>query len=784
MTRVMKSVRANLIQRNAFGVFIFMAVALFLAIASPQQAHAGGAVGGGGSGSDASGGHQSKYGYGWYIYDISSSGPENGFRSGMSWSTAQNSCRPYSTQIAVFIVLNSRGQAKGYNYEGWTSVKTGGNYISVAAAKAAFLAIDPADRAGYTWGTNVGWFCYGSKPTNWDASGTSSANRATATIGDTIKFSHNIKNNGNRPVVSSDNLDWRTVGYRVSGGVKGSEFNVSSGKINNLADGATVEASVQDLLLDSSMGLKAGDQLCHYITFPDRQDQRDPWEKSTPACVLITSSYDLYPKVTIPTSVILPGAEQSVTQNVINNSSMAPDRLSPYDVYEFVIKKGQPKPTTADLSPSTGTFNLQKTVRSQVVQYVEATISSTSCNWVRSNAAGFSAISTSPDCKLLSHGEGDFKNADNLITDPPIIADDYSIGDLVCRMVSVGYYKTGSLSASDRRISKPICVTIAKAPAVQIWGNDVKVGNSIYPAGKPNGPRNSASVYTKFVSVGTDKYGSWAEYGIFAPSTGVIRSVSGGAIASAPAKPLSFANTTSPDAGQWSSAQTIRSIVDALPVLPQGKNASGTININEDLNNDLPDGQWYKVTNDRDSVTIKDPPNNGYDTSRGTMVIDMTGGTGTKTVTISEDIILNRADDVAYTKLGEAVQVIIMVKGNIIIKSNVGRIDAWLVALPSTDSSNDGIISTCDEITTPYYKNLIVSGPCNDKQLVINGAVMAKQIQLRRTHGAEKPEYGKPAEIINLRADAYTWGSGTSSTGDGTGYPIRTIQTRELPPRL
>lgn len=746
---------------------VFVVAVILAGVSIQSTAHAGGAVGGGGSGGDGSGGHQSKYGYGWYVYDLSSSGPSNGFRNGMPWRDVVSACQGSSTQVAVFIVLNAAGDAKGYNYEGWTNLKKGGNYLTLEGAKGAYDLLDPSLKTGFTWGVNVGWFCYGPLPTNWDAAGSSAVDRSTATIGQTVNFTHNLRSVGNRDIVDSDNLEWRTVGYRISGGVKGAEFNVASGRQSSLGAGPGVNVSTQNLTFDSSMGLKAGDIVCRYITFPDRQSMRDPWEKSVPACVTITSSYDLYPNVSISASIMRPDTEQAVTENIINASSMVPDRSSPYAVYEFAIKRGQSKPTADDLN---ATFQ-NKSVGAFQVKYTEASIATTACDWVKSSARGFSNMANG--CKILSNGNKIFDQTNNVIDDPPIFANDYSIGDLVCRIISVGNFSHTTTDSSSRRISMPACITIAKSPHVQIWGNDVRVGDSIYTSGSTNGPRDEASVYTSSAHISGVVYGSWAEYGIFAPISGRISSVSGGAISLAPnAKALSFANTTN-QPGYWSPAKTIPSILSKLADVPVGKTmGSGTINMHEDLNGSLPDGKWYKVVVNGNTRI----QGNAYPANMGTVIIEVKG-----TARIERDIVKNTG--VAYTELGNAANIIIVAR-NIIVNADVKQVNAWLVAIPSTDSSNDGVISTCDAIATPYYRNLIVSGPCNQNQLTINGAVMAKELQLRRTHGAERPDLGKPAEIINLRADAYMWGSGAAGSDSGTGYPIRTIQTRELPPRF
>lgn len=762
--------------RNSVAAYFIVLLCLF-GVFSHSVIAAGGGVGSGGDATGGTGGYQSTSGYGWYLYDVTSSGPNDGFRDGTKWSKVQATCAGYSDKVAVFIIQNSLKNPtkfKGYNYVGWNNPKyyqKGKGFIDVKTAQQGYNDLPSSMKNGFTWATNVAWYCYGvKKATSWDATGKSYVNGVEGTIdaspGETVKFTHRIKNVGNASV---SNLNWKT----------GEVTGPSSGSVSlGVGESKYLPSQGEDYKVPPDA--VSGSIYCQYISFRNSQSN-SATENSAKACVKVKSNYDLYPKVIMPNTVIPSGAEQTVTETIINNAQTA-DRQSPYAVYEFTIARGQVKPTPADVD---ATFNITKDVRSQTVQYVEASVQGSACDWVKANAQGFRVMS--PGCKLLSNGTRLFNRDDNLIADLPILADDYKIGDMICRIVAIGYFRYDTTNANLRRISKPVCVTVAKAPYVQVWGNDIRVGDAIYGIGKANGPRDNASIYTQFRKVGADTYGSWAEYGIFAPSSGVIRSVSGGAIAMAPAKPLSFANTTTPDSGHWGPAKVITSIIDKLPAMPQGKEVVDTLDISEDLNSGLTDGQWYKVTGKGSSITIKDLTGAGYNASKGTVVIDMTAGDGAKTIVIDQDIKLNRPNDVAYSRLGGASQIIIVVKGNIIINSNVSRIDAWLVALPSTDSSDDGIISTCDEIAKPpkkYYNGLIVSGPCNQKQLVINGAVMAKQIQLRRTFGAEQSAYGQPAEIINLRADAYMWGYGLAGGSDGTGYPIRTIKTRELPPRF
>ena len=98
------------------------------------------------------------------------------------------------------------------------------------------------------------------------------------------------------------------------------------------------------------------------------------------------------------------------------------------------------------------------------------------------------------------------------------------------------------------------------------------------------------------------------------------------------------------------------------------------------------------------------------------------------------------------------------------------QIDAWLI------TTDDGSIDTCN---TP--------GPLSDRicdqELRINGPVITNKLYLRRTAGTRndiETERGAPAEVFNLRSDAFLWGYQQSSSN----YIAQTIDLTELPPRF
>lgn len=353
----------------------------------------------------------------------------------------------------------------------------------------------------------------------------------------------------------------------------------------------------------------------------------------------------------------------------------------------------------------------------------------------------------------------------------------YEPGTMICRVLVVQPRSTDSDGSRD---SVPACVTVAKAPQVQFWGDDVTVGNSY----RTRWLNDAAAVVTtrQFArngGAGSATFGSWAEYGIFAPA--VVKSVSGGAISGATgyigtggpitdadANNLTFANMGG-DYGKWSSPRLIKESVEQFAKqYPEEAVRNGasvplnSISINQ--------GEIKRV-----------PLNHGGNISiRGTY-----SGDGTAILVTDQTVIIDGDITVAQHTIkgiGTAPQLII-IANNIIVDRKVKHIDAWLVARPSDIlepiAGPNGKISTCDSIQPGgNYTNGLKLGEC-DQPLQINGALIAKEVQFRRTYGADLENgLATPAEVINLRADAFMW-----AHAGGSGMPIDTDFTVELPPR-
>ena len=115
-------------------------------------------------------------------------------------------------------------------------------------------------------------------------------------------------------------------------------------------------------------------------------------------------------------------------------------------------------------------------------------------------------------------------------------------------------------------------------------------------------------------------------------------------------------------------------------------------------------------------------------------------------VLISENIIQNGGPWYDPSEIG---YLSIIVKGNIDIAPNVDRIDAVLVAYPQLDAADnvvDGRIRTCwhPDLIDPASPDNIHFHTC-DKQLVINGALIAEKVLFGRVHASVKQETSYPA---------------------------------------
>lgn|GEM_PF-568150 len=315
-------------------------------------------------------------------------------------------------------------------------------------------------------------------------------------------------------------------------------------------------------------------------------------------------------------------------------------------------------------------------------------------------------------------------------------------GKQYCYILSV---KPHSNIDSSEISSVQSCVVIGKKPKVQIWGGDLLAGNNV---------TSSTSIKAGAM------FGSWVEYGIFA--AGLIKgSASGSAFAgngltpiSTPISPcgysiLSFVNAGASTClstsiiGNYKASWPITDIAASFP--GSGEAISGTF---------VPSSKGV-------GVHIYSASDLNIDTSnlapQTTIIIKASG-----TVTIIGNQTYSNG---SYTKISDLPQLVVLAN-KIVINGNVENVDAWLVA-------KDGVIDTCNQAGNTINK-------CGLK-LTINGPVIAKKLNLYRTAGSGTgAASGDPAEVFNLRADAYLWAISRAASDS----KIQTVYTTELPPRF
>lgn len=408
--------------------------------------------------------------------------------------------------------------------------------------------------------------------------------------------------------------------------------------------------------------------------------------------------------------------ESVVPTEIVHNSGEKADYSSRYGAYQFVIPRGKSFPLAGVFNQSIDGYAFA------LANYADA---GEACNdWLRTlpGAAGNIVCQS-----RTANGSLIFDRGDTSITDAiPIRADDYSLGDIVCRMLAVRSFDFPNMSTAWRRVSYPACVKIAKRPTVQIWGNDTRVGSATSTSANI-----ASSIVGGMMLSGDGATGSWGEYGVIAPDS--INGFSSGSgfnrlglpgAQSAWSK-LTFSNTA-PTLGQFGAPLFVGGLPDMEQYFGSKSSADTTVYSGNHIISAYSPGVHYV---------------------KGTVIID-------------RDIVHPNPTLLDETTIS---QMVIIATGNIIIRDTVQTVNAWLVA-------SAGYVSTCDE----HLSDQLTTNICG-RPLIVTGPIVAKQLFLRRTAGNAR----NPAEVIDLRSDAFLWAHRVSvSNGKWV-----TRSLRELSPR-
>lgn len=767
------------------GFIVLLGIALSLLLTS-QPVYAGSAVGstatpGGCSGSCGSSPSTSN-GYGWYRFDSSGGGPAQ-FKGGGTWDSVSATCRGVGTDTVIaFIILRPDGavtSASVYNFDQtpfwnglWWEVPyggypdyrgdDGGKWLSHGDAAARFSNL--GSTPGYTFGRNVAWFCYNETPpwtidppvveppdtpdgdNNTNAAG-AVADRITAVPGDKITWTHAIRNAGPSPT-------GKVVTYRYQ---NRQGLGDTAGPNNTLAAGAasgTVREFTSTYVVSASDLTK---NLCRSTTASPRAWNNDGWLESPQACVSVPYNYALTPTATLATARVIEGSSTARVDMAVDNVGPTQSAATQWQLTKTIVEPGGTVPNAA--GGTSGSAALP-------------------CGTYFDNADS--------ECSTVLSGSSVFGVGGTIVSGDQLTQQSVAVGDLeigtkVCFAFSV---QPQSSASTDWRHSAQDCISIGKKPKVQVWGGDLSVGKGFVGV---TGAVPAANIITstsiKDISGVQRLFGSWVEYGIFA--TGRI----GAGIGAGPSTASGSAYGGDPAGLENATVCNTSTLSFTNASASSGCTESTTLG-GYSTTRSIPDvAASFPITASTPSLTasdLSDPAIKGLYTATADLVI--AGGTINKgrwivlnapssTVTITGNI-LYTSDTLQSAR--DIPQLIIIAK-NIIIADTVTRIDSWLVAKGAT-TLVDGKINTCGTVggVALVETDPLTADICN-QQLTVNGPVMANKLFLRRTFGSGTgTASGDPAEIFNLRPDAYMWAASRSQSNGR----IQTVYSTELPPRL
>lgn len=288
------------------------------------------------------------------------------------------------------------------------------------------------------------------------------------------------------------------------------------------------------------------------------------------------------------------------------------------------------------------------------------------------------------------------------------------------------------------------CRSIAKKPSAAIWNGSTLSAAGITGSLSPRYP--ITAIHTELSNAGGDPttFGTWTEY--LNVIGGNVKGVASGAA-------LSQGSGNNEVSASYNSPLTISNSGGHTPIGSSGVSGSGQAFV------DRIKTYFTKELNEAGNKTNTLP-----ETTYTTNIYNFTGDTINHNIAYSD----TKADNTPYTNIYDLPQNIIFVDGDLNISSNVTRIDAWLIV--------NGTLNTCSD----FNSSTDSSGACS-AQLTINGPVVAKSINPRRSFGSEAgAARAFPAEIFNLRQDTFLWAYGKSGN---YGVTYKEVYSRELAPR-
>lgn len=488
----------------------------------------------------------------------------------------------------------------------------------------------------------------------------------------------------------------------------------------------------------------------------------DNGSATTTAEVKVPYNYTTDPHVATPdVPVVFPGepirVETTVDVDCRNNTTVDDDdcyatvsKPSTYEVISFITTPTSNKPTGyGDTTSTTGTTN-----------YPTTPGAGASCNYYTS------PTTLSRACQVIKRETGKSLNPDGALNGvdnqtlfgDSVTIDDYPVGTKFCVAVSVWPADSHNGAITDAsnngtalnansggywQHTAPTCFDIAKKPNLQVWGSSIFSTGSIV-ASQTNKKQSDGSYrlfgsWSEYATIATSPiygFGSGAAFG-YELNNGGTFAKSGGLPNSGSTNECNYSKSTvtNSDCNSLGDANISSSgvAVTTARLIARYATTTGASTPGNSFSLSGLDGKYYSTQN----LTI-----NASTIPKGKTIVIYTTGN----ITVAGNIAYT---DGVYTNISDLPQVLLIAQ-NIYVNPNVTNIDAWLVA---GRQGGSGIIDTC----AGHNIGSLDANTCNQK-LTINGPVFANKLITKRTAGAGSGTSSiDPAEVFNLRSDAYLW---------------------------
>jgi len=558
--------------------------------------------------------------------------------------------------------------------------------------------------------------------------------------GDTVTWGHTITSDGPNKTLGTITYTGKNSGYLGTGTV---DTRQQTASLNKGASAATFSSSYR--ITDNDVG----QSLCRITTASPGASSPTTAKSSDPACIVVPYNYTLDPKVTIAASVIDTGSAGVPIDSSISNAGPTKSEATTQWQLSYMLVSPTGTIPAAGYSAETAT----------PCAYYQAVSGVSSCGLAKLTGSGAAAATT---------GTGSIPVGGISFVRKTGTFGDLEVGTRVCYALSVKNPTASGAHSTEWRHSAAACAIVAKRPMTQVHGGDLIVGRT-------GTSGVSISTNTKVTADGK-RYGSWAEYGIasggFVKGMASAAGYSGGSSQSllCQASFLTFGNRTKNGVACSDSTIGQYKVSGVRPaVAAQFPTAASTPSL---------------AATETFSVSGSPRASGVYTAGSSLSISAVTVGKGRWYVVNAPNTTVKINGNISYANgpfasLGDLPQMIIIAR-NIIIADSVTRVDAWLVA---SGTGADGRVNTCGTNTggTITETSAINSDICKSV-LRINGPVMANHLVLRRTAGAGTgAASGDPAEVFNLRPDAYMWAAYMQNTAQ---TKVQTVQTKELPPRF